>query len=71
VEHLKGSSLELAPALPTNIRLGWGMLARDRHSTFLRAFINYGRKSFYVIRLSSSLRVGLNKLDCLSSAKFL
>ncbi len=23
VEHLKGTSLGLAPALPTNIRLGW------------------------------------------------
>jgi len=26
VEHLKGSSIGLAPALPTNLRLGWKFL---------------------------------------------
>ncbi len=30
VEHLKGSSIGLAPALPTNIRLGWKVLPRTK-----------------------------------------
>jgi hypothetical protein len=57
VEHLKGASLRLAPALPSNIRLGWkglpwtNALAYYEHSKLRR-------KKFYNIepRLERPLR---------------
>jgi hypothetical protein len=48
VTHIKGASLELALALPTNISLDW-----KSHlvtiTSLLRSLINYGRKKFYNI----------------------
>jgi hypothetical protein len=41
VEHLKRASLEYAPALPANIRLGWKGLPGTNTLAF------YGRKKFY------------------------
>jgi hypothetical protein len=38
IERLKGCSLKEALALPTNIKLGWKKLARDKHSSLLRKF---------------------------------
>jgi hypothetical protein len=35
--------------LPTNIRLGWKWLARDKRSSLLRKVVTYGRKKFYNI----------------------
>jgi hypothetical protein len=35
--------------LPTNIKLGWKMLAKDKFSTLLQTFINYACKMFYNI----------------------
>ena len=47
VKHLKGDSLRLAPTFLSNIRLGLEELAKDKHSSLLRKFVNYGRKKFY------------------------
>ncbi len=49
VKHLKGDSLRLAPTFLSNIRLGLEELAKDKHSSLLRKFVNYGRKKFYNI----------------------
>jgi hypothetical protein len=35
-----------AVALPTNIKLSWKRLTRDKHSSLLHTFVNYGRKKF-------------------------
>jgi hypothetical protein len=51
VEHPKVAKLGQASALLTNIRLGCKRPARDKHSIFLRTFVNYGRKFFYNIEL--------------------
>jgi len=47
LEHLKGVSLREALPLPANVRLGWKKLAKDKHSSLLQKFINYGNKKFY------------------------
>jgi hypothetical protein len=49
VQNLKGASIGYAPGLIANIRLGWKRLARDKHSSLLRAFVNYGQKSFIIL----------------------
>ncbi len=49
VEHLKGDSIGLTPALLSNIMLGLERLARDKHSCLLRTFENFGHKFFYNI----------------------
>ncbi len=46
VEHLKCVSLGWAPALPTNIRLGWKSLP-NKISSLLWKSVNYKRKQFY------------------------
>ncbi len=48
MEHLKRPSLGLALALHAIIRL-LERLARDKHSSLLRKFVNYGQKKFYNI----------------------
>jgi len=30
-----------------NIKLGWERLARDKHSSLLRKYVNYGHNKFY------------------------
>ncbi len=45
-------------ALPTNIRLGLAILARDKHSSLLPKFVNYGQKSF--ITSATGLTIGSN-----------
>jgi hypothetical protein len=37
------------PALPANIKQGWRRLARDKHSSLLRNFVNYRCKKFHRI----------------------
>ena len=49
VEFISCASLRQAPALPTNIILGWKRLATDKHSSLLRKFVNYGHKKFHNI----------------------
>ncbi len=49
MEHLKGSSLGSTPALFINSRQGWKRLTRDKRSSLLRNFVNYGRKKCYNI----------------------
>ncbi len=46
VEELKSASPGMTLALPSNIRL---RLARDKHSSLLWKFVNYGCKKFYKI----------------------
>jgi hypothetical protein len=46
VEQLKCTSLGQAPGLSYK---HWTRLGRDKHSSLLRKFINYGRKMFYKI----------------------
>ncbi len=53
VEHLLGAPLGYAPALISNIRPGW--LAGDKHSSLLRAIVNYGRKKFYTFAPGGNL----------------
>jgi hypothetical protein len=36
-------------AFPTNIILGWKAFAKNKHSSLLRIFVNYGCKFFYNI----------------------
>ncbi len=45
VEHLKGASLELAPALTANIRLAWKDLL-GTNTSLLRKSANYGCNTF-------------------------
>ncbi len=49
VEHLKGALFGYAPALLTNIRLGFRGFAMDKHSSLLRKFVNSEQKKFYNI----------------------
>jgi hypothetical protein len=46
MDHLKGASLALAPALPANIRLGWNGLPGK---TLLQEFVIYSCKMSYNI----------------------
>jgi hypothetical protein len=48
MEHLKGSSIGLAPALPTNIRLDWKSLTGTNTLAYCH-YLFYGRKKFYNI----------------------
>jgi hypothetical protein len=54
---LKGKLL----ASPTNVRLGWKKLARDKPSSLLRTSINYGQKSFI------TLAPGVNVIKLIST----
>ncbi len=46
--YLKGAPLYgRLLASPTNIRLGWERLAKDKHSDILQISANYGHKKFY------------------------
>jgi hypothetical protein len=50
MKHLSDTALESRLlALPKNIRLGWQYLPRDKRSSLLRKFVNYGQKKFYNI----------------------
>jgi hypothetical protein len=44
VEHLEAVSLGYAPALPGKHHSILERLAREKHSSFLQKFVNYGRK---------------------------
>ncbi len=46
VEHLKGASLGLTPALPANIRLGWKGLPGTNALAYYEKNVTYGRKKF-------------------------
>jgi hypothetical protein len=56
MEHLKGSSMGLAPALPTNIRLGWKSLQgtntlayyEDSLLTAVKSFITFATHKHYI-----------------------
>ncbi len=56
VGHLKGAPLMKALALNCKHETKLERLARNKHSSLLRKFINYGHKKFYNIRP----RQGLN-----------
>ncbi len=43
--------------LPTNIRLGWKSLPGNKHFSFLRTLVNYGRKKFYNIGPRSQIKI--------------
>ncbi len=62
MELLKGSELRKAPALLTTIRQDGKGLARDEHSRLLRFSINYGRKKFYNIDITTRC---FNRVECL------
>ncbi len=47
VEHLKGASLRLAPDLSHKHLTRLEKLARDKHSSLIRKFVNYGWKKFH------------------------
>ena len=49
MEHLKGASLDLAPALLANSSLGWKGLPGTNTLAFYEKFVNYGQKKFYNI----------------------
>jgi hypothetical protein len=61
VKHLLGASTRQAQALPTKLVI-LIRLARDKHSSLLQKFINYGRKKVYNI----GPRGHRNRLDALA-----
>ena len=62
MEHLKGTSLGYATALPKNIRLGWKGLPGDKHPSLMQKSVGYGRKKFYSTGPSSSCVGSLHDL---------
>jgi hypothetical protein len=55
MEHMEGALLRHARCLTCKQCVWLERLARDKHSSLLRKFLNYGRKKFYNLALGPSV----------------
>jgi hypothetical protein len=56
VEPLKGASLREAEDLLTNNIIGLKRLSRDKHSSLVQKFKNYGQKSFMIFAPGTNVK---------------